>query len=70
MAEETPKPDLVTGVPEVAASFDSAAATLPAQPAQTDCPPKDVVMADAPFEQPAVCACFFIHQVVRSWVYI
>ncbi|KAH6898399.1 hypothetical protein B0T10DRAFT_453733 [Thelonectria olida] len=66
MAEETLKPDPVTDAPEVAAPFDSAAATLPVQPAQTDCPTKDIVMADAPFEQPAAISSSPLLNLLRS----
>lgn len=53
MAEESPKPYPAVDVPQVTASFEFAANTLPAHPAQRDTPQRDVVMSDAMMDQPA-----------------
>lgn len=51
MADELPTADPVVDVPQVAVVHDDATAQ-PSQPAET--PQKDVVMSEAPIDQPAV----------------
>ena len=58
MAEEAQKPETTTEVPQVAASLDSGATNgLPAHAVQAEALQKDIVMSDAPADQPAVSFC-------------
>ncbi|KAJ3468775.1 hypothetical protein MRS44_002840 [Fusarium solani] len=54
MAEEAQKPETTTEAPQVAASLDSSATNgLPAHAVQAEALQKDIVMSDAPADQPA-----------------
>ncbi|RMJ08519.1 hypothetical protein CDV36_011868 [Fusarium kuroshium] len=54
MAEEAQKPETTTEVPQVAASLDSGATNgLPSHAVQAEALQKDIVMSDAPADQPA-----------------
>ncbi|KAF7547748.1 hypothetical protein G7046_g8911 [Stylonectria norvegica] len=61
MADETPKPELIRDTPQINEPLDAANHGLPAQPAPTDIPARDVIMSDAPMEQLAVRAFLVIH---------
>lgn len=51
MADETPKADPTMETPQIAAPADVATNGFPTESLQ-----KDVVMSDAPVDQPAVCS--------------
>jgi hypothetical protein len=51
MADETPKADPTMETPQIAAPADTATNGFPTESLQ-----KDVVMSDAPVDQPAVCS--------------
>ncbi|KAF4988746.1 hypothetical protein FDECE_14935 [Fusarium decemcellulare] len=53
MADEAPKPESAADIPQVAAPFDASANGLPAHAVQAEALQKDIVMSDAPLEQPA-----------------
>ncbi|KAF4460059.1 histone-lysine N-methyltransferase [Fusarium albosuccineum] len=53
MADEAPKPEPAADIPQVAAPFDAGANGLPAHAVQAEALQKDIVMSDAPLEQPA-----------------
>ncbi|KAM0434663.1 hypothetical protein ACHAPT_003762 [Fusarium lateritium] len=54
MAEEAPKPEPTTEIPQVAAPLDAGAANgFPTHAVQAEALQKDIVMSDAPADQPA-----------------
>ncbi|KAF4970286.1 hypothetical protein FZEAL_10071 [Fusarium zealandicum] len=53
MADEPPKSEPTPAIPQVAAPLDMSGNGLPAHAVQADALQKDIVMSDAPLDQPA-----------------